>query len=448
MANMVGQLEEHILLPVGDLLTGQRMIKRYHFLQKAQWWDRDKLLKQRNQLLASTIKTAYMEVPFYKELYENAGVNVEDIRTPRDLAGLPIITKDMIRPSYPAKMRRDTGQKTYEKCTSGSTGKNFFVMEDAQTAGWYRASFLLSLSWAGWSIGEPHFQTGMTLQRGFKKKLKDRILRCSYSSAFDLSDDVLDGYLDLIERKKLRHIWGYPGSIYYLAKRASEKGWKRQMKSVVTWGDTLDPAARNVIEATFRKKVNDTYGCGEGIQVAAQCGTGNHYHIHSLDVVVEIVDDEGSTVPPGMMGNILLTRLHPGPMPLIRYRVGDRGVLGSGECSCGRSFEILEAIRGRESDEIITPSGNKLIVHFFTGIFENFEFVSEFQVIQTAIDALNVKVVPNGMINQNHIEKIINELKIKGAADMAISVEIVETIPIHTTGKRRFVIKRIPTEKQ
>ena len=443
MANMVGQLEEHILLPVGDLLTGQRMIKRYHYLQKAQWWDREKLMEERNQLLTSTIKTAYMEVPFYKELYENAGVNVEDIRTPRDLARLPFITKDMIRPSYPVKMCRETGQKTYEKCTSGSTGKNFFVMEDAQTAGWYRASFLLSLSWAGWTIGEPHFQTGMTLKRSPAKKLKDVLLRCTYSSAYDLSNRVLDEYLARIERKNIKHVWGYPGSIYYLAKRAFELGWNRPMKSVVTWGDTLDPSSRRLIESTFKQRVSDTYGCAEGIQVAAQCGTGNTYHIHSLDVVVEIVDDEGNPVPPGTMGNILLTRLHPGPMPLIRYRVGDRGILGTGECACGRSFEILKAVRGREPDQIVTPSGNRLIVHFFTGILEHFREIDCFQVIQDKSDSLNIKLVLHRKMDAALEERIIEALKEKGAADMDIKLEQVDEIPLHETGKRRFIIHQV-----
>ena len=61
----------------------------------------------------------------------------------------------------------------------------------------------------------------------------------------------------------------------------------------------LHPHYRREIERVFRTRVFDTYGCGEGFQIAAQCGTANTYHVHSLDVIVEYVDDEGRPVAAG-----------------------------------------------------------------------------------------------------------------------------------------------------
>ena len=99
--------------------------------------------------------------------------------------------------------------------------------------------FMLALRWAGWQIGERHMQTGMTLDRSWDRRLKDSILRCDYVSAYELDDDHLDAALDVLDTKKIEHLWGYPGSLYFLAKRALQRGWNRPLRSLVTWGDNL-----------------------------------------------------------------------------------------------------------------------------------------------------------------------------------------------------------------
>lgn len=436
-----GSLLEKLILPIGDLFLNQRIIKRLNLLREAQYWREEKLIEERNKLLRSLIITSYNEVPFYYELFNKAKVDPNSIKSTDDLYKIPIVTKDMLRKGYPYQTTRKTGFRTHENVTSGSTGKNFVVLEDSPTEGMNRAAFILMLEWAGWKIGERHFQTGMTLQRGFLRKVKDIFFRCEYASAFDLRSEVIDKYLSIIEKKNIKHIWGYPGSIYYIAKRAYERGFTFRMKSVVTWGDTLEPKARKLIEEVFKKKVNDAYGCGEGIQVACQCSEYGKYHIFSLDTIVEIVDDKGEPLPKGEMGNILLTRLHPGAMPLIRYKVGDRGILGKENCKCGRTFEILEGLRGREVDEIITPSKNKLIVHFFTGILEHFKEIDEFQVVQKSVNTLVIKVVPRIELNKEIEEKIVKTIKEKGAGDMEIKIETVSKIPLTPAGKRKFIIK-------
>ena len=54
----------------------------------------------------------------------------------------------------------------------------------------------------------------------------------------------------------------------------------------------LYPHYRATIEKAFQTKATDTYGCAEGVQIAAQCECGT-YHIHTLDAVVEFLNDEG-----------------------------------------------------------------------------------------------------------------------------------------------------------
>jgi Coenzyme F390 synthetase len=434
-------LLRNAIIPAGDAAFGQRLMTRLRFLEQAQWWEPNRLDVYRSHVLNRLIKVAYDEVPFYRDLMKLAGITPGDVRDPEDLRKMPIATKQMLRSGYPTRTTRNTGQRTYEVSSSGSTGANFRVREDPETAGFNRASFLLAVQWTGWHIGEPHLQTGMTLQRTADRQLKDTLLRCHYVSAFDLSDSGLDAALDLMDRHRIEHLWGYPGSLYFLAQRAAKSGWNRPLRGIVTWGDNLYTHYRRTIEGAFRSRINDTYGCGEGMQIAAQCGSTDAYHVHAPDVVVECLDNDGNPVRPGELGSLIVTRLHPGPMPLIRYRVGDVGTMGNGTlCECGRGYEVMESIQGRDTDIVITPSGNRLIVHFFTGVLEHFREIDCFQVIQQSAESIVLRVVPARGFSKDIASKIVSQLHDKGARDLNIEVEVVPEIPLSPSGKRRFVI--------
>jgi phenylacetate-CoA ligase len=436
-----------VVLPLGDRFFGQRMMRRLRFLEEAQWWDPDRIEKERRRALASLIDVAYREVPYYRQLLDAEQVAPADVSTVDALRRVPVATKEMLRRQYPDGTTRPTGQRTYEACSSGSTGTNFCVREDMETAGWYRASFLLALQWSGWTVGTPHLQTGMTLDRSRDRRWKDRLLRCHYASAYDLSDAGLDRCLDEIERHRLAHVFGYPGSLYYLARRAAARGWNRSLRSAVTWGDMLHPHYRRQIETAFRTRVFDTYGCGEGIHIAAQCGTANAYHVHALDVIVEYVDDQGEPLAPGQPGNVVVTRLHPGPMPLIRYAVGDVGVAVRGrQCPCGRGFEMMEGIQGRSGDVILTPSGNRLIVHFFTGVLEHFKEIATFQAVQEELDRVVIRVVPGPGFSARTAEEATTRLKEHGLTGMTIEIEPVAAIPLPKSMKHRFILSRFARE--
>jgi phenylacetate-CoA ligase len=205
----------------------------------------------------------------------------------------------------------------------------------------------------------------------------------------------------------------------------------------------LYPTYRTQIEQAFKTRVFDTYGCGEGIQIAAQCGHLNNYHVHTPDVIVEYVDERGRPVEAGQPGNIVLTRLHPGPMPLIRYKLGDIGLNGGQSCGCGRGYELMASIQGRDTDIVTTPSGNRLIVHFFTGVLEHFAEIDSFQVLQEEPDAILLRIVPASGFGKESVLRIASALKARGASDLTIEIELVKEIPLTPAGKRRFVISKL-----
>lgn len=434
-------LYETVLLPVGDLIFRQGLVKRISLLRRCQWETPERLAALQAVALQELLRVAFEKTSFYRRLFEEAGVTPEQVREVSDLRRLPIVTKEMIRSAESGSMEIDTGQATHLCSTSGSTGTNLTVLKDAATLGISRAAFILSAEWAGWRIGEAHLQMGMNLQRSLDRRLKDRFFGCRYMSAFELHDEKLDRAIEAIERTGLKHVWGYPGSLYALGRRALEQGRTLGLRTVLTWGDTLTATARRTLEMVGGCRVNDTYGCGEIGQVAAQCGHGHAYHVHMLDVVVEVLREDGTACGPGESGSLVLTRLHPGPMPMIRYAVGDVGVRADDDlCGCGRGLERLERVEGREGDVIVTPSGNRLIVHFFTGIIENYSQIKAFQVRQTRRDAIEVRVVRATNDGTLDASRLAQDLRQHGASDMDVSIVETDEIPLQKTGKRRFVI--------
>jgi phenylacetate-CoA ligase len=443
---MIGRAEiyKNWILPLGDTLSGQSVMKWYRYFEKTQWMTRENLINLQNERLFTLLRVAYSEIPFYRDLYDKHGVDIKKINTVEEIKRLPVVTKDQLREAFPERCVRRGEKKAHDFFTSGSSGRPFAVRLDSDTLSESRALMLMRANYSGWQFGDTVFQTGMTLDRRLIKKIKDKLLRVEYRSAFDLSDEVLDKYLYIIKKKAIRFLMGYPGSLFLLANRAHDNNLKMEIDGVVTWGDNLYAHYRRMIEEQFQCRVTDTYGCGEGIQIAAQCGCQEGcYHIFMPHVVVEITK-EGIPVSSSETGEILLTRLNPGVMPLIRYHVGDIGTKSSRtSCSCGRGLEILESVDGRDTDIVLTPNGNRLIVHFFTGIFEYYPSIDNFQVIQDKIGEITINVVPMKDFSIKDWARIEQEIRDKGDKDLRINMNIVKKIPVESSNKRRFVISKI-----
>ena len=427
------------VLPVADRALGQRMMARFRYLDAAQWWPRDRVLAARDTMLAGVVGTAAGEVELYRDLYADAGIDAGDVRSAADLADLPIVSKADLRAGYPARTTRSTGQRTYDECSAGSTGEPFCVKEDAATAGWYRASFLQILSWAGWSLGQRHLQLGINPGRQRGRALKDRLLRCSYFSMYDLGEAELEQALSRLDDRRIRYVFGYPVGVYELARRSLEVGPRVSLDGVVTWGDALGGRARSTIEEAFACRVLDAYGLAEGLWIASQCPTSRAYHVHSLDVVLELLDDGGRPVEPGTPGHVVVTRLHAGPSPLIRYRTGDLAIRTTASCECGRGYESISSIVGRTADTLLTPSGKRLIVHFFSGMFDHYLDISAFQAAKTHADRLELRIVPSNDRGIASADDVARRIEAE-VPDMKVDIRIVDRVPLTRAGKRRFVI--------
>ena len=122
--------------------------------------------------------------------------------------------------------------------------------------------------------------------------------------------------------------------------------------------ETLPADLRRALARSWNCLMLDHYGFTEtGYGCAVECpaadirrtdGGASGAHIRALDVLVEIVDMDGDAVlPPGNVGEVVITTLNREAMPLVRYRTGDAASLVPGPCACGSPQPRLGPILGR-----------------------------------------------------------------------------------------------------
>ncbi len=427
------------LLPLSDMATGRCIYNKYKDLQKLQYLN----LEQLQQL---QIKSLNSVITFAKEktnYNQRALKQIDKIQNFNDLEKIPILTKSVLNSRPIEDFLYGSPNNYIKEGTSGSSGIQGFFFFDKAAQSYTYAAELLFFSWAGFSLGNPHLQTGMTIKRGIVKKTKDFLFNCNYQPAFNLTSEKLINIISIIKIKKLRHIIGYASSIYHIAKISLEKGYSLNLKSVISLGDNLYPHYRSTIEEAFNCKVFDTYGCCEGFMIGGQCEEGN-YHVPMPLNILEIVDEDGKQLPDGEMGRVVLTRLDKNPMPLIRYDLGDLAIKSKlNKCPCGRGYEIIEKIIGRNTDIVITPNGHKLIVHYFTRIFENVPEIKQFEVYQEIKSKIIINFIPSQDFKPNILDNIKSQILKDCNNDLEVQFQEVSTIKPSPSGKSRLIISKL-----
>lgn len=431
-------------MPLGGLATRQPVAKYLAYYQESQYWPREIIAAERDRALHETIKVAYQEVPFYRDLYREHGVHPRDILCADDMHKLPVVTKQMLSAAYPDRCLRHTGFPTEEQATSGSTGQPFRSMIDTDSQARARALMFLRAMMSGYKPGDAMVQTGISGNRHGLKGWKDRLLAITYVPTVDLSDSALDKALHSMVSRRARYLMGTAQSMHLLAMRAIEVGTRHRLAGAVSWGSHLLPQHRYAIQEAFGCRTIDTYGVSEGMQVASQCGEDHgEYHLFALHVFTEFCHD-GHPVPTGETGEVLLTRLNPGVMPFIRYQVGDLGRASTRKtCPCERTLPMMASLVGRTADIILTPRGNRLTVHFFSHLFGQMSEIRSFQVHQTTSDHLHLLIATDGPADARASDTIRDLIKNEGDPDLQITIEWVDEIQLEMTGKQKYIVSTV-----
>ena len=86
--------------------------------------DREKLVKLQNERLSAMIERLYFNVPFYRKVFQEKGIEPGDIKCIDQLKNLPFTTKQDLRDNYPFGLFAIPRSEVVRlHASSGTTGK-------------------------------------------------------------------------------------------------------------------------------------------------------------------------------------------------------------------------------------------------------------------------------------------------------------------------------------
>jgi phenylacetate-CoA ligase len=437
------RFKRQLLYNAGQKIRGWTVFDKVKQLKEMESWSLEEIELYQLKKLKQLAWTAYENVPFYRELWGKSGVHPDCIKTLKDLSLFPKVTKKMLVEAEDLALNQKYRKKELVKGrSSGSTGERFVYYKSKEHHSWFIASALQSWTWTGWEMGNPWLRLQFRGKIGLHAKIEDWLFNCLYMPIDNLNEKFMEKFLNKAVKFQPELIRGYAGGTYVFAQYLLDRNEKRlRPKAVVTTGDTLYGHYRSTIEKAFECPVFDAYG-GEGMSVANQCDQGA-YHISPV-VLVEIEHDKNNTKQ-NQPGRIVLTSLTNNAMPMIRYDIADIGIMGQDTCACGRKSKYLKKIIGRETDIVKTPAGNNLVCHHFNNVIREIDGIDQYQIIQNEIGSARLILAINSKYNSKKDEpNIISNLSKLSGKGFTIKMEYVESIPLPASGKRRYIISKIP----
>ncbi len=171
------------------------------------------------------------------------------------------------------------------------------------------------------------------------------------------------------------------------------------------------------LQEAWDARVYSTYASSETVTTFCECPAQRGGHLHPDLAIIEIIDDEGSPLAPGDVGEVVVTPLDVEAMPLIRFRTGDVSLLIDEPCSCGRNSVRLGPILGRKQ-HMLKVKGTTVYPQAVFAALSELDFVSEYYVSVSSQDGssdhLTVHVSMSGDGTVETIqEKLQARLRIK-----------------------------------
>lgn len=431
-------LIEKLVFPVGDALFGTSVSKELVLFRKYTTMSESELDELSKSKLQKLLKHATTTCEAYKQYSDNNSENW--------IKRFPILQKTDVEANTDSFISsKYKKENLITENSSGSTGTQSTVYLDKVEQSITRAVTIIWWEWNGFKLGQPILQTGMTPTRSKIKRLKDLFLRTTYINAFKSTEADMLAQLNNFRTRKGGVLYGYASSLYLLAKTANKHKVDLEFDVAKSFGDKLFSHYQTEIESAFKCKVVEDYGLTEGFMIAQRKDLP-YFYIYTPSVYLEILDDEGNEVPDGEMGRVIATKLDGYAMPLIRYDTGDLGIkLPRHKYPEQRdyAFPLLEKIVGRNTDIIKTSDGKHLTVHTFTGIFEHYKGIKQFQIQQDRIDEIAVRYIPTDSFSGDTMARIESDLEAKTNCNIEVKWEKVNVISPSKSGKPEIVINNL-----
>jgi phenylacetate-CoA ligase len=443
-----------ILLPAMRWREGRRDFKRFfHEFARTQYLSPAELRDVQLHRLQALIHHAYDNCPYYRRQFQEAGITPAAVRDVDDLPRVPTLSKEQVRANLDDLVARDHDRDRLRRDqTGGSTGSALTFYRDTRRGDARLAVAYRHDGWTGWRIGErTSYIWGALRDSGpltnLRWRLRSRLVRRQTllnCAAFD--EASMHAFAVDLRRWRPALVIAYSGAGYLFARYLLDKRLEvPPPKAIITTAELLQPHQRGVIEQAFGAPVFDRYGAREMGVIASECERHQGLHIAADSVLVEVIAN-GRPAAPGEPGQIVVTDLLNYGMPMIRYRIGDDGVLSGRHCDCGRGLPLMDMVAGRTSDFLVTRSGALVSAAYLTCVVAERIGLEHVMFIQDSLDRILIKVVPGHSFTTADLDYLEQRLRQLMGPGVIFSRELVNHIDRGPSGKYRFCICNVPSD--
>ena len=390
--------------------------------------------------------------PWHARRLEDAGLAGrirEGTVTPADLQQLPTMDRTDARLHADAMRWPQVPGGALPYSTGGSSGEplQFHVGRARQAAD--AACRLHARGAFGLAPGSREaFLWGAPLEwarRDRVKQARDALVNHRLWNAFQMTPDAMDAWRRELERWRPAVLYGYASSLARFARHLAQRGVPCEipgLRLVCTTGEPLAETDRALLESTFGVAVANEYGCRDGGLIAHDTPT-DRLRIFTDCMLVELLDADGAPVAPGETGEIVLTNFHSQAQPFLRYRTGDRALRPATE-EPDDPLESLAEVLGRTTDFLVASDGT--VMHALAALYVLREIpgLAAFQCEQFSRHDIELRLVAGPGFAPASLTTITAGLQARLGRDVAIRMQLLDSLPVLASGKHRVVISHVP----
>ena len=307
--------------------------------------------------LKKALNYAATNSPFYRQLFADHQISVDDIQSMEDFQRLPFSDKYDLRRAYPLGLQAVPDEEVVRvHSSSGTTGKAIIIPYTAKDVDDWATMFARCYATAGITRkdriqitpGYGLWTAGIGFQAGCEKL---------GAMAVPVGPGNTDKQLQLMVDLHSTVLCATSSYALLLAEEVKKRKLGDQIslrKGIIgseRWGDLM----RKRIATELNIELFDIYGLTEvyGPGIAVDCPAHNGMHYWSDYLYLEVIDPvTGQNLPDGQIGELVITTLCKEAAPLVRYRTHDLTRIIPGKCSCGCEYPRIDRILGRTDDMI------------------------------------------------------------------------------------------------
>ena len=418
---------------------------------------RDKIEELQTERLKKTLISVYENVKFYKDRFNETGLDPYEFKSLDEIEKIPFTTKDDLRMNYPFGLfAKPMNEVVRIHSSSGTTGNPTVVGYTKNDISMWANLIARDLYGAG-------VREGDVIQNSYGYGLFTGGLGLHYGGellgamVIPVSGGNTERQLKIMADYGSTVICCTPSYSLYLAEVGKELGVdfeKLPLTIGILGAEPWTEEMRSEIERRLHIEAIDIYGLSEiiGPGVSCECTYKKGLHVAEDHFIIEIIDPEtGKRLPPGKTGEMVFTSLTKEAFPVIRYRTRDLSVINNDKCDCGRTHARMAKPVGRTDDMLIIRGVNVFPSQIEEVLMKVKEIEPHYLIVvdrKNYLDTIELWVEVSEDIfseKMNELEKFESSIEHKLYSTVGIKVDVKLKEPKtiqRSTGKAKRVLDR------